>query len=422
MLLTAVLIAAGVITAVLTTAGSTTASIANRQKSDTAKALAAAQAGLIGYATNDANRPGSLPCPDTDNDGSADLYAGAECPGYVASSNVYLGRLPWRTLGLTDLRDASGERLWYAVSRDFARNPTCSPTCPLTSDTRGQLTVTGSAPVNYAIAVVFAPGQAVANQLRNAANQNTAAHFLEGENADGNNATFDTAAASTTFNDQLLAVTSFNLMPPVEQRVAREMIRYLNGYRAATGVYPWADLGDGNSNGDIVTPAAYNRNRFPCGNALPTNWGSGGTPVLPAWLANGCASVTGWAGVIYYAVAKNRLQNGGASCGPPTQCSASTLSVTNSGGRVATQCTTANPPVCTVQKIITGSADLVLLTAGGTTASPRGTWSTTAWTTITGYFVDTDATVSSENRDNNDDNYYVPTATDSNRARMFIVR
>ena len=208
----------------------------------TAAALAQAKDALIGYAASDNNHPGSLPCPDlmtnqsgnTPNDGTTDLYAGIECPGYVASSNVYLGRLPWRTLGLPDLRDGSGERLWYAVSRDFARNPSCLPNCPLNSDTLGQLTVTGVAPASNVVAIIFAPGTSLGTQLRNAAGENTASNYLEDENANGNNSTFTTQASSTTFNDRLLALTNGDLMPAVERRVAREMISILQQYKAAT--------------------------------------------------------------------------------------------------------------------------------------------------------------------------------------------
>src|SRR6185436_20415405 len=83
----------------------------DRTGRDTKTALALGQArdALIARAAMDVNRPGSLPCPDTDNDGAAELFAGVNCPAYV-------GRLPWRTLGLPDLRDGAGERLWYAVS------------------------------------------------------------------------------------------------------------------------------------------------------------------------------------------------------------------------------------------------------------------------------------------------------------------
>ena len=65
----------------------------------TALALQQAKEALIARAAFDLNHPGSLPCPDRDNDGVADLLAGNNCFSYI-------GRLPWKTLGLPDLRDA----------------------------------------------------------------------------------------------------------------------------------------------------------------------------------------------------------------------------------------------------------------------------------------------------------------------------
>ena len=75
----------------------------------TNETFAKAKEALIARAVADNNRPGSLPCPDLNDDGVAELFAGNECPNYV-------GRLPWRTLELPDLRDSEGERLWYALS------------------------------------------------------------------------------------------------------------------------------------------------------------------------------------------------------------------------------------------------------------------------------------------------------------------
>ena len=305
-------------------------------------ALAQAKAALIQYVTItnlNTNRPGTFPCPDTDNDGIVNLYSGTNCPGYVSGSNVYLGRLPWQTLGLPDLRDSSGERLWYAVSRDFARNPTCLPNCPdLTSDTLGQLTVNG----RTVVAIVFAPGRAQGSQVRGTAGeQNTASNYLEGENGDSD-ATFTAAVAvaSSTFNDRLLTIVNPDFIPEIEKYVANAMIALLAQYQAAVGVYPWADQYDGDSNAS--SGQYYNHWRFPCGTAQPTNWGSGGTPVLPAWLRNGCGNpVTGWTSVIYYAVAKNQLDNGGSNC---------------------TTCTGTSPPKLTVDGV--AGTDVVLLTPG----------------------------------------------------------
>lgn len=134
------------------------------------EALAEARAALIGYAISYEERHagegyGFLPCPDSGNDGSTPIGAcGAR--GVAA-----IGRLPWRTLGLADLRDGWGECLWYAVAGSVKHNPK-----PLTLnwDSPGQFepfTADGerlpvAAPDGRAIAVVFAPGPALDGQLR----------------------------------------------------------------------------------------------------------------------------------------------------------------------------------------------------------------------------------------------------------------
>src|SRR5690606_298057 len=41
-----------------------------------------------------------------------------------------LGRLPWKTLGLPDLRDGHGERLWYAVSTRHKGLLNCAASAP----------------------------------------------------------------------------------------------------------------------------------------------------------------------------------------------------------------------------------------------------------------------------------------------------
>lgn len=62
--------------------------------------------------SNNSQGPGRLPCPDLDNDGDQETGFG-DCDD--------IGRLPWAepALNLYDLRDADGQRLWYAVSTTF---------------------------------------------------------------------------------------------------------------------------------------------------------------------------------------------------------------------------------------------------------------------------------------------------------------
>ena len=61
--------------------------------------------------------PGYLPCPDPDDDGWAESTCGSLARHLGQAER--LGRLPWKTLGLPDLRDGRGERLWYAVSTRY---------------------------------------------------------------------------------------------------------------------------------------------------------------------------------------------------------------------------------------------------------------------------------------------------------------
>jgi hypothetical protein len=221
-------IAAGVLVYTLVTP----ASLALEADKASSAALALARDALIGYAAGDDNRPGSLPCPDTDDNGSAQLYVGSFCPSAI-------GRLPWRTLGLPDPRDGSGERLWYAVSRDFSRNPLGAP--PLNTDTAGQLAVTGPASATGVIAVIFAPGAVLGTQVRDAAGRNLVRNYLEGGNEIPGTTTFATAAASGTFNDRLLPLTREALFAAVEMRVAREARAVLRAFFSANGYFPFAN-------------------------------------------------------------------------------------------------------------------------------------------------------------------------------------
>lgn len=158
-------------------------------------ALAQARAALIGYAVSyDESHPGEgygfLPCPDSGNTGSTPIGAcGARGQGAI-------GRLPWRTLGLPDLRDGWGECLWYAVAGSVKHNPKA---LMLNWDSPGQFVVHGAdghriaaaGPDGRAVAIVFAPGPALAGQVRAPASGRTCpggdsavadlAHYLDGD-------------------------------------------------------------------------------------------------------------------------------------------------------------------------------------------------------------------------------------------------
>jgi len=262
----------------------------------TLAALAQARDALIGSAATDDNHPGSLPCPDLDNDGQ--LQSAGETFGNCAS---LIGRLPWRTLGLPDLRDSSGERLWYVLSSNFRDNAASSP---LNSDTAGQLTITGTNPAANVIAIVFAPGPALTGQARDAASQNNVTNYLEGENANGDTV-YTVGAATNSFNDTLVAITSDMLFPAVESRVAREIRANLATYFTANSYYPNAsNYGDatfscvnGVTRGRLPKPGVGGDYAISSGCTAPAvaDWGAAQPPV---WF-----TVNNWHLLTYYAVA-----------------------------------------------------------------------------------------------------------------------
>lgn len=208
----------------------------------TQDALAQAKMALIGRAAADDNRPGSLPCPDADNDGVANLFVGNDCPTYV-------GRLPWKTLKLGDLRDASGERLWYILSPAFRDHNSAQP---INSNSLGQLTLAGSFAANGVVAIVFAPGPAIGGQNRSNANVNDVSHYLEGENntlpatpPSAFDKTFASSGVPESFNDRVIAVAHRELFDIVENVVARRMkdsfvTPHIANYFSTWGAYPFA--------------------------------------------------------------------------------------------------------------------------------------------------------------------------------------
>ena len=234
----------------------TAADVSNEREDRSMSALRKAKAALIAYAANEQwqlykssptyFQPGALPCPDRNDDGDADCL--------LPNTASQIGRIPFTTLGIEDLRDASGERLWYALSHDFRKlrcsGGTVPPNCTvINSDTQGQLTVVGIAPATQVVAVLFAPGEALQGQNRDPANvaaHNDPLNYLEGPPnlSDPVNYVFTTALPSTTFNDRVLVITKAELMAAVEPVVAanieRDVKPLLGDYFSKWSRYPFA--------------------------------------------------------------------------------------------------------------------------------------------------------------------------------------
>jgi hypothetical protein len=93
----------------------------------TGQALAKAKQALLAYVTHYAARtdhqvPGRLPCPEplAPPAGQEGVAASLGCNN---NSIAYVGRLPWRTLGIEQLRDGHGEPLWYVLGPGFRAPP-----------------------------------------------------------------------------------------------------------------------------------------------------------------------------------------------------------------------------------------------------------------------------------------------------------
>ena len=339
----------------------------NKKQQQTTEALAKAKEALIGYAAGvnlaaGAYRPGDLPCPDITNNG----VAGGSCSN---GGGTTLGRLPWKTLGLQDLRDGDGERLWYAVSTNFKNNPSTSCSLPgqpgymlgaeagcLNSDSRGTITVRGSdgTIVNYgtnpdpftpsgAIAVIISPGAVMqrqgsaTTQDRSAAGVNSPINFLDVGNGEDNAAFTDGSTDGfingpvydvnrhVIVNDRVLAITYSDLMPLLERRVAKEVFNCLTGYAADpqnNGRYPWAADIAASASGDYSDVAGNRYGRLPDSfnqtilgtNLPPTAAICSATPSLCMWGSwrGSCALSaapsswwTNWKEMVFYAVAQN---------------------------------------------------------------------------------------------------------------------
>lgn len=261
------------------------------------RVLLEARNALVAHAVSRSFRPTenmlfSLPCPDMNDDGLAEPACG-NAAGTTGQSQR-LGRLPWKTLGLDDLRDANGERLWYAVSSKYKANTLNDDINPTTGigtitlrNSTSAMIHDGSSSDTYnpnaagAIALVIAPGSPLTRQdspqpqdrscIGDSCNSPyicttvpltatpkcNPVNYLDiamGED----NATFIDAnvvrAANTNgfiqgpivmannllVNDMIMPLTYNDIMPAMSQRVALEASLCLNDYAAVNlGRYPW---------------------------------------------------------------------------------------------------------------------------------------------------------------------------------------
>ena len=273
-----------------------------REAAVTARALADAKRAIVGWSVGGGlagdgteHAPGLLPFPDRNNDTGG--YDGrADCVTSGLSDRHLIGRLPragetspcpGRALGV-ELRDGSGEPLWYAVSRNLVNyrgggsldppiNPgllDAAPAYPwirLIDMDGAALTASDGDPLEIA-AVIIAPGPPLAGQTRSGAAPG-AARYLDSVAVDGvvyDNADSDgcrdavaaasaytdcpgrtgeefilypdsrgTASAADSFNDRIAWVTAEELLRAAEARALGTLMSVLERYRSRHGAYPW---------------------------------------------------------------------------------------------------------------------------------------------------------------------------------------
>ena len=279
-----------------------TAAVRAREAAATAQALADARRLLIGWSvgaglagSGEEHTPGMLPYPDRNSDPNG--YDGeADCVTGGLSDRHLIGRLAWagesspcpvRGLGV-EIRDGSGEALWYAVSGNLvSHRGGTAPDPPINPglldgtpafpwlrlvDASGRvLTSSDGSPLEIA-AVIIAPGPPLPGQTRTDIAPGPE-HYLDAVTVDGvtyDNAdsdgcrdevtgaraytdcpghigeefilypdSRDTGTDADSFNDRIAYITAEELLRAAEARALGAMAVVLERYRSRHGTYPW---------------------------------------------------------------------------------------------------------------------------------------------------------------------------------------
>ena len=188
--------------------------------------LAKAKSAVIAYARlSDTDKTPTglqqryLPCPDTDGDGLEEAPCG---------TNAATGWLPWQTLGLPPLKDASGSCFRYFVASEYKQGAASPPLISALPVGGFSLNDPDQLLSNDVIAMIFAPHTVVAGQSRSTTpgiatecgstaagapinqNQNLLDSIAGTNNA--NSPDFIVAPQGDTFNDVAIWITSTELL------------------------------------------------------------------------------------------------------------------------------------------------------------------------------------------------------------------
>ncbi|HUX89599.1 MAG TPA: hypothetical protein VMV48_02770 [Gallionellaceae bacterium] len=216
----------------------------------TADALIKAKEALIGYAITygdtHTNVSGFLPCPDQGQNNTEDGEANNSCSDSDINISA-IGKLPWKTLRISPIKDGNGECFWYAVSGTYKNK---IETDLMNWDNNGLFKImapdgvsfiAGSSAVNQPVAVIFSPGPALGTQSRNSVTKApscggnyTSSNYLDNDTIHNiNNASISATANTVTqfisgqvkdllgneiVNDRLLFITRDEIFNAIKKR------------------------------------------------------------------------------------------------------------------------------------------------------------------------------------------------------------
>jgi hypothetical protein len=269
-----------------------------RQQDKTTLALESAKNALISWAVSYPTLPGMFPYPDRGTDGNYNGESDCFASNVSFNRQFLIGQLPTRDsvdtnciqaarkgLG-AEFKDAQGNNLWYAVSRNLVRNyqnPAVDPIInpglinyslslskpytgdPLTSSPYPWLVVkdrNGVTISDRVAAVIIAPGHPLPNQDRSTIAP-AISNYLDSlqiggspysdQDYDTDNEDFiiapDSSRHPTTdatyqapyyFNDRLVYITIDELVAALEARAGNEARQALVRYKNANAFYPYA--------------------------------------------------------------------------------------------------------------------------------------------------------------------------------------
>jgi hypothetical protein len=222
------------------------------REAKTAAALQSAKKALLGHVAHYAaltsfEFPGRMLCPE-----SLSAYGNpateGEATGACSNTSAEIGRLPWKTLGIDQLRDGDGEPLWYVLSPNF--HPVSFPLNPAPPNPYLNFGTPAALPFDGAnvVAVIIAPGRALQSNPCNAVNQQVSRYvtplqpnrFFECGNATGS---YTNPGSGTGSNDRVLAITQAEwadaIAGAVADRIQRQVAPAMAEFRATTSNASW---------------------------------------------------------------------------------------------------------------------------------------------------------------------------------------